>query len=47
MTVHSTDGMTWLTKLKRIELLSSQNQEIVFNNLGHVIDIAMLGQQFK
>jgi RNA-directed DNA polymerase len=47
MTVHSTDGMTWLTKLKRIELLSSQNQEIVFNNLGHVIDIAMLEQQFK
>lgn len=47
MTVHSIDGTTWLTKLKRIELLSSQNQEIKFNNLGHIIDIAMLEQQFK
>ena len=47
MTVHSIDGKTWLTKLKRIELLSSQNQEIQFNNLGHIIDLEMLEQQYK
>lgn len=42
MTVHSFDGVSWLTKLERIELLSSQNQEIQFNNLGHIIDLEML-----
>ncbi len=47
MTVLCIDGTTWLTKLKRIELLSSQNQEIKFNNLGHIIDTEMLEQQFK
>ena len=47
MTVHSEDGITWLTKLERIELLSSQNQEILFNNLGHIIDLEMLEGQYK
>ncbi len=47
MTVHSKDGNTWLTKLERIELLSSQNQEILFNNLGHIIDLEMLEGQYK
>ena len=42
MTVHSVDGNTWLTKLERIKLLSSQNQDIKFNNLGHIIDLKML-----
>lgn len=47
MTVHSFDGVSWLTKLERIELLSSQNQEIKFNNLGHIIDLEMLVEQYK
>ncbi|WP_157866325.1 hypothetical protein [Orientia tsutsugamushi] len=28
---------TWLTKLEHIKLLSSQNQDIKFNNLAHII----------
>jgi retron-type reverse transcriptase len=47
MTIHSKDGNTWLTKLERIKLLSSQNQEIQFNNLGHIIDLAMLEEQYR
>ncbi len=47
MTVHSIDGNTWSTKLERIKLLSSQNQDIKFNNLGYVIDIKMLGSVDK
>jgi hypothetical protein len=47
MTIHSKDGITWLTKLERIKLLSSQNQEIKFNNLGHIIDLKMLEEQYK
>lgn len=47
MTIHSKDGNTWLTKLERIRLLSSQNQEIQFNNLGHIIDLAMLEEQYR
>lgn len=47
MTVHSIDGNTWSTKLERIKLLSSQNQDIKFNNLGHIIDLKMLEEQYK
>ncbi|KJW06016.1 hypothetical protein OTUT144_1957, partial [Orientia tsutsugamushi str. UT144] len=32
---------TWLTKLERIKLLSSKNQDIKYNNLGHIIDLKM------
>nr|WP_269199316.1 hypothetical protein [Orientia tsutsugamushi] len=38
MAVHSIDRNTWLTKLERIKLLSSKNQDIKFNNLGRIID---------
>ena len=41
------DGNTWLTKLERIKLLSSQNQEFKFNNIEHIIDFTMLEEQFK
>lgn len=41
------DGNTWLTKLERIKLLASQNQQIKFNNLGHIIDLEMLEEQYK
>nr|WP_064591602.1 hypothetical protein [Orientia tsutsugamushi] len=45
--VHSIDRNTWLTKLERIKLLSSKNQDIKFNNLGHIIDLKMLEEQYK
>ncbi|BAG39602.1 reverse transcriptase [Orientia tsutsugamushi str. Ikeda] len=47
MAVHSIDRNTWLTKLERIKLLSSKNQDIKFNNLGHIIDLKMLEEQYK
>lgn len=42
MSIHSKDGRTWLTKLKRIEELSSQDKRLAFNNIGHLIDMEML-----
>jgi RNA-directed DNA polymerase len=45
MTVHR-DGNTWLTKLERVKLLASTDQEIKFNNLGHIIDLEMLEEQY-
>lgn len=47
MTARSLGGVSWLTKLERIELLSSQDREIVFNNLGHIINLEMLEHQYK
>jgi group II intron reverse transcriptase/maturase len=47
MAVHSKDGPTWSIKLERITLLSSQNQDIKFNNLGHIIDLEMLKEQYR
>src|SRR5258708_29427163 len=47
MTVHCKDGTTWLTKLERIGKLSAINAEIVFNNLGHIIDVNMLKEQYQ
>ncbi|WP_050897503.1 reverse transcriptase domain-containing protein [Orientia tsutsugamushi] len=56
MAVHSIDRNTWLTKLERIKLLSSKNQDIKFNNLnqdikfnnlGHIIDLKILEEQYK
>jgi hypothetical protein len=43
MSVHSKDGInTWLTKLDRIGELSATKEDIVFNNLGHIINLPML-----
>ncbi|KJW07930.1 putative reverse transcriptase [Orientia tsutsugamushi str. UT144] len=47
MAVHSIDRNTCLTKLERIKLLSSKNQDIKYNNLGHIIDLKMLEEQYK
>lgn len=41
MIVHS-DEKTWLTKLERIGKLAASDKAIVFNNIGHTIDIEML-----
>jgi len=47
MTVHSQDGPTWSIKLERIKLLSSQNQDIKLNNVGHIIDLEMLEEHYR
>ena len=47
MTVHSIDGTkTWLTKLNRIGKLSAGQSQIVFNNIGHIIDVDMLKELY-
>ena len=47
MSVHSEDRATWLTKLERIGKLSAQDPKIIFNNLGHIIDVDMLKEQYQ
>jgi group II intron reverse transcriptase/maturase len=42
MVVHCVDEKTWLTKLKRIGKLAASDKDIVFNNIGHIINIEML-----
>jgi group II intron reverse transcriptase/maturase len=43
MAVHSDDGQKpWSTKLKRISELSAGDKSLVFNNLGHIINLEML-----
>ncbi|MCW5583201.1 MAG: group II intron reverse transcriptase/maturase [Gammaproteobacteria bacterium] len=46
MSVHSKDGRTWLTKLERIGELSTSDKHTVFNNIGHLICIDMLKEQY-
>ncbi|MEI6513190.1 MAG: group II intron reverse transcriptase/maturase, partial [bacterium] len=41
MTVHR-DRISWLTKLDRIGELSAQDWQLVFNNIGHLINVDML-----
>jgi hypothetical protein len=41
MTVHR-DRISWLTKLERIGELSAQDRQLVFNNIGHMINVDML-----
>lgn len=47
MTVHSKDRESWLTKLERIGALSAANKELVFNNIGHLINADMLKEQYR
>jgi RNA-directed DNA polymerase len=47
MSIHSKDGNTWLTKLERIGQISANDAEVVFNNLGHIIDADMLKEQYR
>jgi hypothetical protein len=46
MTVHSEDRISWSTKLERIGELSAQNRQLVFNNIGHLINVDMLKEQY-
>jgi len=47
MAAHSNGGQTWSTKLARIGELSTNDGLIVFNNLGHIMDKAMLRDIFQ
>ncbi len=47
MTVHSNDRTSWLIKLERIGELSAQNREVVFNNIGHLVNVDMLKEQYR
>jgi len=47
MTVHSNDRASWLTKLERIGELSAQNREMIFNNIGHLVNADMLKEQYQ
>ncbi len=47
MSVLSNDGIkTWLTKLDRISELSAGQHDIVFNNLGHILDYDLLKELY-
>lgn len=46
MTVPSNDGIPWLTKLDRIGKRSARDGRCVFNNVGHLIDAAMLKELY-
>lgn len=47
MSVHSNDGPTWSTKLQRIGELSTQNKDLVFNNLGHILCVDWLRELYR
>jgi len=46
MTIHSKDGVSGQTKLERISELSAQNKDLVFNNLGHLLNVTLLKELF-
>lgn len=46
MTVLSNDGQSWLTKLERLGEKSACDKQLVFNNLGHLLNVDMLKEQF-
>lgn len=46
MTIPSNDGLSGQTKLGRISELSAANKEMVFNNLGHLINLSLLKELY-
>lgn len=46
MTIHSNDGNTWQTKLNRISELSAKNGNIVFDNLGYLLNKSLLKELY-
>jgi len=46
MSVLSYDGSSWETKLQRIGERSAQERELVFNNLGHILDADRLRELY-
>lgn len=47
MFVRSVDEETWLTKLERIGKLAVSDKDIVFNNVGHLINTEMLHEVYR
>ena len=47
MTVLSLDGKSSSTKLERIGEVSAANRDMVFNNLGHLINIELLRETYR
>lgn len=47
MSIHSYDGLTGQTKLDRISELSAKDKGLMFNNLGHMINLSLLKAQFQ
>ena len=47
MSQHSTVIQTSATKLARVEVKSRQEPEVVFSNLGHIIDESLLRECFN
>ncbi len=48
MSVHSNDGIkAWLTKLDRLGELSASRGDLVFNNLGHLINDDLLKEIYN
>ncbi len=48
MSVHSNDGIkAWLTKLDRLGELSASRGDMVFNNLGHLINDDLLKEIYN
>jgi RNA-directed DNA polymerase len=46
MTIHSKDGISGLTKLERISKRSAEETNLVFNNLGHLINMTLLKELY-
>ena len=46
MTIHSNDGQSGQTKLDRISELSVANKNMVFNNVGHLINVSLLKELY-
>jgi len=46
MTIHRYDGQSGLTKLERIGKLSAKDKNVVFNNIGHIIDTQLLKETY-
>lgn len=46
MTIHSNDGQSGQTKLDRISELSAANKKMMFNNIGHLINLSLLRELF-
>jgi group II intron reverse transcriptase/maturase len=47
MSIRSNDGETWLMKLERIGMLAASDKSIVFNNIGHSLNIEMLQEIYQ
>ena len=46
MSVHSKDGNQKTTKLERISKLAIRERDVVFNNIGHVLDTELLREAY-